>query len=563
MKAVQAEYMSHDKRYAEASMEAMYRIFTVPEAPNSTLGKIDQMISHNLVGFLQNHIVAVEKDLSELEKDFLDSAVPEHPIFVSDQADFLLDKLVAQSVHTSSPSFIGHMTSALPYFMVPLSKIMMALNQNLVKIETSKAFTPLERQVLGMIHHLIYQNDQSFYTQWMHEAGHSLGSFCSGGTIANLTALWVARNRLFAPTQDFAGIKQVGVYGALKHHGYDGIAVLVSERGHYSLSKAADVLGIGRQNLIAVKADSNNHICIESVEKELQRCRKENIKVMAIVGVAGTSETGSVDDLDQLADIAERLGCHYHVDAAWGGPTLFSKTNRHILKGVERADSVTIDAHKQLYVPMGAGMVLFKDPTIVSAIEHHAEYIIRKGSKDIGSYTLEGSRPGMAMLVHSGLKIIGRTGYEILIDQGIEKAKTFSKMIQDDDEFELVSEPELNILTYRFVPTFVQQKLQNCTQAEYDDIHEVLNRLTKRIQKTQRARGKSFVSRTRLTPIQFGRRKTVVFRVVLANPLTNLEILQDVLKEQRHIARLHACNAFMSELQDLCDETVSVPKVVG
>ena len=83
------------------------------------------------------------------------------------------------------------MTSALPYFILPLSKLMVGLNQNLVKIETSKAFTPMERQVLGMMHRLVYQDDEPFYQQWMHSANHSLGAFCSGGTIANLTALWV------------------------------------------------------------------------------------------------------------------------------------------------------------------------------------------------------------------------------------------------------------------------------------------------------------------------------------------------------------------------------------
>ena len=555
--------MSKENRYAEASMEAMYRIFTVPEAPHSTLGKIDQMISQNVGRFLQDHIVAVEKDLKILERDFADSAIPEKPIFVEQQADFLLDKVVSQSVHTSSPSFIGHMTSALPYFMLPLSRIMMALNQNLVKIETSKAFTPLERQTLGMIHRLIFEYDDKFYDQWMHEAGHSLGSFCSGGTIANLTALWVARNRLFKPTQDFPGIVKVGVFGALKHMGYDGMAVLVSERGHYSLGKAADVLGIGRQNLIAVKADENNRIRVDEVRRQIEKCREENIKVMAIVGVAGTSETGSVDPLDELADIAQEIGCHYHVDAAWGGPTLFSSKYRHILKGIERADSVTIDAHKQMYVPMGAGMVLFKDPTLVSAIEHHAEYIIRKGSKDIGSYTLEGSRPGMAMLLQSGLKIIGRSGYEMLIEQGIEKARAFAEMIDEDDEFELIAAPELNILCYRYMPTFVREKLKDCNEEEFEQIHELLNRLTKRIQKTQRARGKSFVSRTRLTPEKYGRHKTVVFRAVLANPLTNHEILHEVLKEQKYIARTNACRNFMEELKAICCPSLQEVKAAG
>ncbi|MCG8537394.1 MAG: putative pyridoxal-dependent aspartate 1-decarboxylase [Pseudomonadales bacterium] len=545
--------MPNKPRYAEASMEAMYRIFTVPEAPGSTLGNIDQKLSQDLAGFLQDHIVAVEKDLKELEKDFCESEIPEKPIFVSDQAAFLMDKLVAQSVHTASPSFIGHMTSALPYFMLPLSRIMMALNQNLVKIETSKAFTPMERQVLGMMHRLIFNQDEPFYAKWMHEPGHSLGSFCSGGTIANITALWVARNQLFDQKDGFPGIQRVGVFGALKHFGYEGAAVLVSERGHYSLGKAADVLGIGRDFLVSIKADEHNRIDIDALREKVEELQKNKIAIIAMIGVAGTSETGSVDPLDQMADIAEEIGCHFHVDAAWGGPTLFSKKYRSILKGVERADSVTIDAHKQMYVPMGAGMVLFKSPSLVSAIEHHADYIIRKGSKDLGSYTLEGSRPGIAMLLHSGLKIIGRSGYEILIDQGIEKARLFADMIDKDPLFEVISDPELNILTYRYLPLFVAEKLATASGEELDNIQHVMNRLTKRIQKRQRARGKSFVSRTTLTPQAYDRSRTVVFRVVLANPLTNHEILKDVLEEQKQIASSDACAEFMAELHELCD----------
>jgi hypothetical protein len=94
-----------DKRIAAATEENLYRIFTIPEEPDSTLSRIEQEVSQNLDGFLRDHIVAVEKPLSEIEKDFLDSAMPEEPQFVSDIADELLHKLVAQSVHTSSPSW--------------------------------------------------------------------------------------------------------------------------------------------------------------------------------------------------------------------------------------------------------------------------------------------------------------------------------------------------------------------------------------------------------------------------------------------------------------------------
>jgi len=524
------------KKFAQASIESMYRVFTVPEAPDSTLSSIDKHVSSNLAGFMQDHIVAVEHDLQAMEKDFADSKIPEKPIFVSEHAQFLLDKLVARSVHTSSPSFVGHMTSALPYFMLPLSKIMIALNQNLVKTETSKAFTPLERQVLGMLHRLVYAQDDDFYTSRMHDAESALGAMCSGGTVANITALWAARNLAFPPEGNFKGVSHDGLFRALKYYGYDGAAIVVSKRGHYSFRKTADILGIGRDYLIAVDTDDDNRIDLDALRETCTRLKKEKICIISIVGIAGTTETGNIDPLEEIAEIAREFKAHFHVDAAWGGPTLFSRSYKSLLKGIEKADSVTLDAHKQLYVPMGSGLVVFKDPKKLKSIAHHAQYVVRRGSKDLGSTTLEGSRPGMAMLIHSGLKIIAKEGYEILIDQGINKARAFAKMIDADSEFEIISYPELNIITYRYCPEFVQQALSVADDIQMDKINEVLDRVTKSIQKTQREKGLSFVSRTRLEPKQYHQKPCVVFRVVLANPLTTLDTLRDILVEQKEIA---------------------------
>lgn len=525
-----------DQKHAVANLSNLYRIFTVPESPDSTLGKIDQEISQNLTGFLRNRIVATERDLAIIEQDFSSPRIPEQPTFVSDYTDFLLDTLVAQSVHTAAPGFVGHMTSALPNFMLPLSRIMTALNQNLVKIETSKAFTPMERQVLGMLHALIYGNDDAYYQHWMHDPECALGAFCSGGTLANITALWVARNNLFPASGDFRGIAKEGLYRAFRHYGCEGAVVLISQRGHYSFGKAADLLGIGRDSIIAIPTDSDNRIDIGELQATCDRLKQQGIRIISLVGIAGTTETGNVDPLDKLADIAEQQGCHFHVDAAWGGPTLFSETYKPLLKGIERADSVTIDAHKQLYVPMGAGMVLFKNPASLSSIEHHAEYILRKGSKDLGSHTLEGSRPGTAMLVHSALNIIGRKGYELLIDKGIRIARTFADMIDADANFELITRPELNLLTYRYVPPVVQAALPALPAGTRAAVNRELNALTMQIQKSQRAAGQSFVSRTRLSRPQYDNDTITVFRVVLANPLTTPEILREMLAEQKAIA---------------------------
>jgi len=524
------------KEAAKANLENLYRIFTVPEAPDSTLGAIDQAISSDVAGFLQAHVVALERSLERIEKDFADPEIPEEPTYVSEYTEFIKQKLVAHSVHTAAPGFAGHMTSALPYFMLPLSRIMTALNQNLVKVETSKAFTPMERQVLAMLHRLVFAETDAFYQRWVHNSVHAVGAFCSGGTVANITALWTARNQLCAPSGSFRGIANEGYARSMEHLGCRGLAVLVSRRGHYSLGKAADLIGLGRDNLIRVDTDAESRMDLVALKQQLTRLRDKGIRPLAIVGIAGSTETGHVDPLEALADIAGEAGCHFHVDAAWGGPALFSARYRHLLTGISRADSVTLDAHKQLYVPMGAGMVLFKTPAALRAIEHHAAYILREGSKDLGSHTLEGSRPGKAMLVHAGLSIMGRKGYELLIDLGIERARLFAARVRQHRDFELITEPELNILTYRYHPAWVQGHLENAAPDVVREANVVLDQVTRLIQKEQREAGKTFVSRTTLQSARYDWQALTVFRVVLANPLTDESILEAILEEQGQIA---------------------------
>jgi len=532
---------------AHANLESLQRIFTIPESSGATLAKIDADISSNLDGFLHEHIVAVEKELSEIETAFANPDIPLQPFYVSAYTDFILEHLVAQSVRTSAPGFVGHMTSALPYFMLPLSKIVTALNQNLVKVETSKAFTPLERQVLGMVHKLVFSESDDFYQKWLHDSDIALGAFCSGGTVANITALWVARNKLLGSQ----AVARRGLHAAMVDSGLKGLAVLGSRRSHYSLAKAADLLGLGRDNLIAIATDDHYRVNVGELRARALALKAEGYGILAVVGLGGATETGSVDPLDELADVCAELGCHFHVDAAWGGATLFSEKYGRRLKGIERADSVTIDAHKQFYVPMGAGMVLFKDPRQVASIEHHAEYIIRKGSKDLGSHTLEGSRPGMALLVHAGLNIIGRKGYELLIDQGIEKAQFFADLVAAHPDFELIVEPELNILGYRYVPAKLQHKLKHVAKAEQQFINRELDRVTRLLQKAQRAAGQSFVSRTRVDAMAYGGDVVTVFRVVLANPLTTREVLRAILDEQCALAERQEIDSILAALYSI------------
>ena len=159
--------------------------------------------------------------------------------------------------------------------------------------------------------------------------------------------------------------------------------------------------------------------------------------------------------------------------------------------------------------------------------------------------------PGKALLVHAGLSIIGRKGYELLIDMGIDKARTFSEMIRQHPDFELTSLPELNILTYRYCPAVVQDALAKATDEQRDQINQHLDQVNQLLQKDQREAGKTFVSRTRLqVPGAAG--QVTVLRVVLANPLTTDEILKSVLDEQCTIVLQQDIQELLQYIELLC-----------
>jgi glutamate decarboxylase len=233
--------------------------------------------------------------------------------------------------------------------------------------------------------------------------------------------------------------------------------------------------------------------------------------------------------------VAREAGAHFHVDAAWAGPLLFSRRHRERLAGIELADSVTIDGHKQLYMPMGLGMCVLRDPLAAKAIEKQARYIARAGSVDLGKRALEGSRPGNAMYLHAALHVIGRDGYEALLDEGIRKTRYLADSIRARPEFELLQEPTINILVYRYVPEEFRRAAAACELSDADNL--AIDDFNVRLQKAQRRAGHSFVSRTVISTTRCGTGSpTVALRAVIANPLTTESDIDAVLLDQLGIA---------------------------
>ncbi|WDP87002.1 MAG: putative pyridoxal-dependent aspartate 1-decarboxylase [Desulfobacter sp.] len=523
-----------------ADWQTLYRVFIRPEDENSkkTLIKYMEQILFGLHDFLNQNVgVTEEISLAQLSKKFTEVAINRQPQKKLEQViKDIITQIAPRAVNVASPYFIGHMTSAIPFFMVHLKAITAALNQNLIKVETSKVLSVLEKQVLAKMHCMIFKKDNAFYREHVQNTRTALGSFTTGGTTANMTALWVARNHLFPAKNDFSSVEENGLLQAMIAHGTQRVVIIVSKRGHFSLKKAGGLLGIGNQNLIGVDVDQNRAIDLGKLESTIKALKKEGrTKIAAIVGLAGATETGVIDPLPALADICEREKIHFHVDAAWGGPVLLSEQYSHLLAGIERADSVTIDCHKQFYMPMTAGMVYFKDPNALDSIAYHARYVNRKGSVDLGIKTLEGSREASSLILDAALKIMGARGYGLMIDHGIETARAFAEKIKARPLFELVSSPVLNILTYRVVPEKIKQALSLAGEKEKRELNSTLDQINKNIQRIQREAGKSFVSRTRLKLDPAEEQNVVVLRSVIMNPLTTPDILDDILDEQEAI----------------------------
>ncbi|MGV0102988.1 pyridoxal-dependent aspartate 1-decarboxylase PanP [Nostoc sp. DSM 114160] len=515
--------------------EQVMQMFASFNQVNSIEKQIDEITDNISQDFLSNIDSNTNIDLDSLLEKFSDSKIPLQPTNFEGYLKYIGNNLVAHSIHTSSPRFIGHMTSALPSFVRPLATLMTAMNQNAVKIETAKALTFCEREALAMLHRQIYNFSDGFYTQHIQNNLSTLGILVSGGTVANISALWCARNASLGPKDGFLGVEKEGLAAALDFYGYKGAVIIGSDLMHYSFDKAADLMGIGTHSLMRIPADCNNRVNLQALRQIVIDCRNQNLLIIAIVGVAGTTDSGGVDSLKDIAEIAQEANAHFHVDAAWGGPLIFSEQYRYKLAGIEKADSVTIDGHKQLYLPMGIGMVFFRNPYLASSIEKQASYTMRKGSFDLGKRALEGSRPGMALFLHAGLKLIGLKGYEFLIDEGIRKTQYMAARISAMPEFELLAEPDTNLLIYRYIPEQFRGLIAKTQLTETDN--KIINNFNEYLQKMQRHIGRTFISRTTKIIISLDKEIPVIaMRAVIANPLTTEEDIEAVLNDQIQIA---------------------------
>ncbi len=446
--------------------------------------------------------------------------------------NFIASTVEPNIVNVYSKKFIGHMTGPIPPLVSHLNDLSINYNQNLVKIETSGIGSKIEREVLAFFHKEIFHYQEKVYTDGINDPEKVFGVVTNGGTMSNITAMSYALSNLL-DANDKNGVNNQGIHYALTAKGYEKAVIIAPKLCHYSFNKAAKIIGIGKHNVDFFEWENLTDSEIQKrINDKINDYKAKNVLIVALVGVAGTTESGEINNLELIADIAEQNNIHFHADAAFGGAFLLSEQSKQKFKGIERADSVTICGHKQLYMPIGSSFVIFKDLCLAKASENNTHYQARKGSFDIGRYTIEGTRNFSALTLHGTLAIMGKKGFEEVLDDNIARCVSFHNIIASHEEFQIYKFPTLNILLYRYIPEKYRGKVlaQNLTLHEEEEI----NSINETLQKEQFARGNSFVSYTKLkcSKNEFYR---TWFRTVLMNPFTTIEDLKDILEEQLRI----------------------------
>lgn len=366
--------------------------------------------------------------------------------------------VVPHAMNVPSPRYFGLFNPTPLPVAVWADALISALNQNGAAWRNSPSASAVEARVLRWLCQLIGYGPEAF------------GTLTSGGSEANLVGLKCARDRGAGGARD-RGLRSSDAAGEL--------LVYASEQSHYSFVKGVDILGLGREGLRKIDSDGRFHIRTDSLREAIRRDIDEGHTPVCVAGAAGATSTGVVDPLDELADIAREFGLWFHVDAAYGGALAFSEKHRARLRGIERADSVTVDPHKWMFVPFECGALLVREGGRVlrDAFDITPEYLSEdRGGADVEydffRYGQLGTRRAMALKVWMALKTVGVRGYAAAVERQIDLVNYLASRFDELEDFERVGEVETALCCVRFMPEGVRGK----SGAEQDELQRALQR---------------------------------------------------------------------------------------
>lgn len=376
----------------------------------------------------------LEPSTSAALRQELDEPMPPEGCDFEALLDQLEATLVRYSRHNGHPGFFGYIASPGTPVNTIGSMLQSALNINSTAWRSAPAAVEMEHVTI----------------RWMKEMlgypADAIGLYVSGGSMANFAGLAAARSAKAA-----VNVVRTGVAAAGRP-----MCVYVSEEAHYSVAKAAGLLGLGEDYVRQVKTDDRFRLDIADLERLVQQDRAAGLLPFCVVASAGTTATGAVDPIRAIADLARRHHLWLHVDAAYGAFAALAPSAHALLDGIAEADSIALDPHKWLYLPMGAGCILYRDPAAArAAFSHSAEYtkplgLERDEAFAFWDYGPELSRPFRALDVWLLLKYAGARRIAEAVERNIALAKYFEDLVRRAPDFEMLAPVELSVFCFRY-----------------------------------------------------------------------------------------------------------------
>jgi len=367
----------------------------------------------------QRNVLPVPKDLPEIGEDAM--AV----------LDDLCSQMTEEGFHIPSANYLG-LTNPTPTYMAVLAEALVAaLNPQLASMARSQLASTIEHQTVGWIAQRV---------GW--QAGEYGGTFTTGGTEANLSAMAVAL------TQRYPQVANDGLIGLGKRP-----VVYASSEAHHSLEKSLAILGLGRKALRRIPVTERAEMDLAALEAAIAADRQAGLEPLAVVGTAGATSSGAIDPLPALAEICRRQNLWFHVDGAYGAALVFSNRHRELVQGIELADSITIDPHKWLAMPFAAGVFLTRHPEqLEPTFGLDTSYLPRAANSSLPDnfrISAQWSRRMNSLKFWLTLRVHGRQAYEELIDSQLQLAAYMESRILDTRVFDLATPRRLTVLNFR------------------------------------------------------------------------------------------------------------------
>ncbi len=356
------------------------------------------------------------------------------PEFGEDAAtvlDNLCSEMMAQGFHVPSANYFGLMNPTPTYMAVLAEALVAALNPQLATLARSQLAARIERETVRWIGERV---------GWEKPFD---GTFTSGGNEANFSAMAMALAMRFPQSVE------------------DGLAacaakpvLYASAEAHHSLDKSAGLLGLGRKALRRIPVNAAAQMDTALLERQITQDKAEGFAPFCVVATAGTTNSGAIDDLIKLAEICKQHELWLHVDGAYGAAAIFSDRHRELVRGIELADSITIDPHKWLAMPFAAGIVLTAHPeALQQAFATSTPYMPKKSGSapllDNFQVSTQWSRRMNSLKLWLTLQVHGRQAYEELIDRQLKLAAFFANWVRSSEIFELAAPQVLPIVNFR------------------------------------------------------------------------------------------------------------------